>query len=90
MMDESTFLYFIFAINLDNIQLVTTQMGFENSVTPNNANLRASLGGVQGNSTIIFHAQYVLGTSLEGFDPPVTRATAVTLIGKWTSYSLLQ
>ena len=86
---ESAFLYFIYASNFDNLELVATQTGFQNDITENDANLRVSLEAVQGNSTITFHASYIDG-SLQGYDPPVTRDTVVTVIGKWTPYSLLQ
>ena len=87
---ESAFLYFVFASNGDNRELVVTQMGFDNDIMENEPNLRVDLVAVQGNSTITFHAQFFLGGSLQGYNPPVTRDTVVTVIGKWTSNSLLQ
>ena len=90
MKGESDFLYFVYASNGDDIELVVTQMSFENDIMENEPNLRVGLEAVQEDSTITFHAQFFLGSSLQGYNPPVTRDTVVTVIGKWASYSLLQ
>ena len=82
MKGESAFLYFVYASNGDDIELVVTQMGFENEFLEDEPNLRAALKAVQEKSTITFHAQYFLGNSLRPYDPPVTRDTIVTVIGK--------
>ena len=82
MKGESAFLYFVYASNGDDVELIVTQMGFENDILEDEPNLRVALRDVQENSTLTFHAQYFLGNRLTTYDPPVTRHTIVTVIGK--------